>query len=551
MNLNITGLESIITFLDSANTTVTNLTANACNATVILSTNNTAPGGNSHFLVQSSNFSNSAAGAINGYWHNLTVIDTVFDNLVAANNTNTYPALRHNVTDGSLLTVHNCTFSNIQCFSNHSAYAVGVPRAALMLTDTQFTNCSSQYSIVNINNDPLINGSWLANETVTVYGCTFTNNSAEQAQLYLLGKDLHPSQQMNLYNSRFVGNQALYGAAVTIFAVGTIQVVACTFENNYAIWGLSAFYVYGWVEQLTYFSMRDSVFTGNNGTRQALADPELAGIIDNAECGGLYLSSCKCIGIANSTFENNTGIGLCVHGQLGSSPDCSDSDPIFFNQSTIAGPEAEPFLDDFLDRYSDLVITLDIRDSNFVSNTDAFLVREEPEPEGAQPIDFLTGGAGLDIQDVLFTVLSSNTFISNRGRQGSALHMDTCFTIYIWNCTFDDNTATGQGGAIALVNSHSIGLLLADSTISNGQALFGGAIYGGAGAQITISNGSQLVSNQAVTDGGAIFCQSCQELSLQLQTNLSYNTAGGGGGAVFCDGCVLLQANQVEVSYNR
>lgn len=478
-------------------------------------------------------------------------MDTVFDNLVSPNNSNACSPLKHNNTDGSFLSVSNCTFSNIQSFGSVDGYALGVWRPGMLLTDTSFTNCSSQYSIVYIGNDPVINGSWLANETATVDGCTFTNNSAEQATLYHLGKDTSPTQQMNLYNSKFVGNEAYYGAAVTAFAVRTIQVVACTFESNYAVWGLSAFYVYGWVEQLTYFTMHDSVFAGNNGTRIALADPELAGIVDQAECGGLYLSQCQCIGIANSTFVNNTGIGLCIHGGLGTSPDCTASDPVFFNQDTIAGPEAEPFLDDFLGRYDDIVITVDIRNSDFSFNTDAFLTRTTAEPEEVQPIDFLTGGAGLDILDVMFPVLSNLTFTGNRGRQGSAVHLDTVFTSYIYNCTFLDNTATGQGGAIALVNSHDTGLLLADSTISGGHALFGGAIYGAAGASMTVSNSTQLVSNQAITDGGAVFCQSCKTLTFQLQTNLSYNTAGGSGGAVFCEGCVILEANEAYLTYNR
>ena len=137
--------------------------------------------------------------------------------------------------------------------------------------------------------------------------------------------------------------------------------------------------------------MHDTKFIGNNGTRTALADPEDTGITDTADCGGLYLSSCKCVGVSGSTFENNIGTGMCVHGQLGSSPDCRGSDPIFFNQTSIAGPAAATFLGSFLDRYDDLVITVDIRDSEFHNNTDAILSRTDPEPEYVQPIDYLTG----------------------------------------------------------------------------------------------------------------------------------------------------------------
>ena len=101
-----------------------------------------------------------------------------------------------------------------------------------------------------------------------------------------------------------------------------------------------------------------------------------------------------------------------------------------------------------------------------------------------------------------------------------------------------------------MVNTHSKGLLVANSTFRNSQALFGGAIYADVGAAITLSNSSQLVHNQA-TIGGAIFCDNCQRLVLELQTELSFNRADTSGGAVFCDGCVLLTATDVLMTYNR
>ena len=101
-----------------------------------------------------------------------------------------------------------------------------------------------------------------------------------------------------------------------------------------------------------------------------------------------------------------------------------------------------------------------------------------------------------------------------------------------------------------MVNTHSKGLLVANSTFRNSQALFGGAIYADVGAAITLSNDSQLMHNQAVT-GGAIFCDNCQRLLLDLHTQLSFNTADLGGGAVYCDGCVLLTAIDVLMTHNR
>ena len=548
--ISVPGLGSIVNFSNSSNITVSNLTSYGCVADQILTSTSTQAQTNSQFWVLSSCFSKSYAGAISVVWQHLTLKDSTFDGLIAAENSSVETIVHHNNTDGSFLVIDNCTFANIQSLGNNMSVAVSTTRPQLMMTGSRFINCSASYAVVNIRQMPLMNGSYLANETATIVGCSFINCSSVQGALYMLGENSNPTQQMNLYHSVFTGNQASYGSAVTLFAVGTVQVVGCLFNNNYATRGLSAFYVYGWVQQVTYFTMHDSVFIDNNGTRSALADPRQTGITDTAECGGLYLSSCKCVGISSSSFESNTGIGLCVHGQLGSSPDCSGSDPLFFNQSTVADPSDEAFLELFLGRYDDLVITVDIRASNFLDNTDAFLTRATAEPDAVQPIDYLTGGAGLDIQEVLFTVLSSNVFRRNSGRQGSALHLDTCFASFIWNSTFDNNTATGQGGALALVNSHSKGLLISNSTLSNGQALFGGAIYADVGADVTISS-SQLAGNHAVTDGGAVFCDNCQKLLLEQQTLLQYNTAEGAGGAVYCDGCILMTANAVMMTDNR
>ena len=103
---------------------------------------------------------------------------------------------------------------------------------------------------------------------------------------------------------------------------------------------------------------------------------------------------------------------------------------------------------------------------------------------------------------------------------------------------------------MALVNSHSKGLLLASSTFTRSQALFGGAIYGDVGTSITISN-SRLTENWAVSDGGAVFCDNCQRLTLEMQTDLSFNAAAGSGGAVYCDGCVLMTAKSTSLTHDR
>lgn len=462
--INIQGLDldSIVIFTSCTNVTVSNLTNSGCQAQQVLSSFNKPQDPSSLFLVQSSTFASSESGGIYVAYHNFTVRDTSFDSLIASVNSSVAAALQHDNSDGGFTTIDNCTFSNTQSLGTYGSSTVGISRPNLLISRSHFMNCTAAYAVVNITNLPLLDGSYPANGTATVEDCTFQGNRASQSCLYMTGKEYSPDQQLKLFNSRFVGNTGNYGSAVTTFAVGTVQVVACAFEANFAARGLSALYVYGWVQQLTYFTMRDSVFRNNNGTRSALTSTADTGITDTAECGGAYLSSCKCVGIIDSVFENNVGKGLCIHGQIGSSPCyCYNSDPVLFNKTTIAGPANELFLDNFLDRYADLVISVDIRHSHFTNNTDAFLTRTSAEPEDVQPIDYLTGGAGLAIQNVLLTVLSSNTFSSNKGRQGSGLHLDTCFVTYVWNSTFNSNTATGQGQALIPSCMHALASAMA------------------------------------------------------------------------------------------
>ncbi|KAL0042507.1 hypothetical protein WJX79_001789 [Trebouxia sp. C0005] len=472
--------------------------------------------------VQSSAFSNSSSGAFHVVWQHLTIKNTTFDNLEA---TSADATLHHNNTDGSFLAIDNCTFSNIYSLGNNLSVLVGIARPNMLMTNTQFIDCTASFAVVNIRKLPLFNGSYLANETATIDGCSFANCSASQGVLYMLGDNTMPAQQMNLYHSKFVGNQGFYGGAVTLFAVSVVQVFDCLFQDNYAMWGLSAFYVYGWVQQVTYFTMHNSVFVGNNGTRSALADPGQTGITDTAECGGLYLSSCKCVGIANSTFDSNTGIGLCVHGQLGSSPDCSNSDAVFFNQSTVAGPSDEAFLDHFLGRYDDLEITVDIRDSDFSDNTDAFLTRTTAEPDDVQPIDYLSGGAGLDIRE---TDMRSNTAEGG----GGAVYCDGCILLTVNAVMLTGNSAGANGGALVVSGN--------GWTLSN--------ISHSTFASNTAAQTESAPSTEGAPDGGAVSIFGGASL---LSQNMFWNNsaAGHGGAVAYEDDCFTVYDTSEALSF--
>ena len=539
INVNNTDLSAIIHFQNTTSVTVDKLVTYGCSSGYVLQFDDLISDlSGSLVQLQRSNFSNAPAGGITVGNHSLTVQDTTFDTL-----TTTQFAINHDNTDGATLNVSNCSFNNV-------VSAINLSQARLILTNSYITNSGGDYAVVVIYSGGDV-GVDNTNQTVTIDNCYFLYNSAEQGVVYMLGYDKEPQQTTNIYNSVFYQNYGFsLGGAVTLSAVGTVNIQGCVFQENRARTGLGAVYAYGYETQVTSLTVRDSTFYGNNGTQEALAPTESAALTDTAECGGLYASYCQCVATSGSFFENNIGTGMCVHGHGSTAGSCIKDGSDFFNVSTIVDADGTAFFQTFMGRYNDIDMGLDIRDSSFINNSAAFVTRNAPESE-TEPIDFLTGGAALNVLDVQFSFMSNSIFQNNIGRQGSGANLDTCFFSVFWNNTFDNNTATQQGAAIALVNSHNLGVMVANSTLTNGQAVTGGAMYGDAGATITISNGSQLTHNQAVTDGGGVYCDSCQALLLQLNSNISANHAGESGGAAYCTSCVTLTATGVSMSNNR
>ena len=205
------------------------------------------------------------------------------------------------------------------------------------------------------------------------------------------------------------------------------------------------FCIAGNTQRLTAITILNSAFTANNATNIESTGPH--GIFDVGECAGAHISSCRCAGILNSTFEDNIGIGLCLRDISGTCEPQNESPPEFpplFDRDTIAGEQNVGMINDFLGEDVSISIAADVRYSTFRNNTAASLLRLNDEP--VQPQDPLAGGAGLDILDVPFSVLVGLDFENNNGRQGSGIHLDSCSATVIWNSTLVGNTATHEGG---------------------------------------------------------------------------------------------------------
>lgn len=253
------------------------------------------------------------------------------------------------------------------------------------------------------------------------------------------------------------------------------------------------------------------------------------------------------MGVLNSTFDDNTGIGLCVRDVTGTCEKLGIGNPLFVRNSIVGKGNAQ-MIKDFIGQDPSINLALDIRSCVFRRNTAVSLVRIGPEPALPDP---LAGGAGLDIIDATYLALVNLVFEDNMGRQGSGVHLDSYAGAVMWNCTLAGNTATQQGGAIASVNSHGKGVMLGASTIKNNQALTGGAFYGDSGASLIVTNNTQLINNTAVTNGGAVSCEACQEVKMQLDSTAVANVAQEDGGAAFCTGCTKFTLDHAHMMNNR
>lgn len=254
VGINAAKSSNILNFVNTSRITVTDFSSRECNVSgfVLAFDNYNAYEADSLVTVEASQFSDSAAGSIGIFNHSASIRDSTFNSISVYGHLSS--TIWHVNQDDSRLEVSNCSFTNL--VNNNGVPAIHVARADMYISTSSFINCTAGFAVVHIDNDPLLNGSYNSNETVTVESSVFANCNASNGNsvLYHLGKDLTPHQQLNVYNSVFRNNIAAIGGAVTVLAVGFAEVVGCTFEENASLGGLGALYAYGWPEQASAIS---------------------------------------------------------------------------------------------------------------------------------------------------------------------------------------------------------------------------------------------------------------------------------------------------------
>lgn len=364
----------------------------------------------------------------------------------------------------------------------------------LKVSNCSFTGFGTDYGSLSVD---------AAN--VTISSCNFTNNAAGTAGggLFITGTGgwgvLGPQGLVQGWDSSraaeggwvwiedsiFVGNSVHGtggGGAVQIVNMGNIMINGSRFEQNQAIspGNGAAIHIMGTTRQDANIFLNNTVIEGGNGSCNVL------------------LESVRCVGMKDTIIQDNIGVGMCVHYVGGG---CSFNDPIWnfdncqqdcgimpFNFDTVSMPqnvsaEIAQFAQfatygSFTALYSSYNSTgatgnwssdqsgylqasqglcVDIRTSVFRNNTVQILNNTNP----------FIGGAGLEIRTAQPVVIADCTFQDNLGAQGAAVHLDACPSTLIWNSSFDNNQATYEGGAVALVNSDGQGVLLGGSNFTH------------------------------------------------------------------------------------
>ena len=127
--------------------------------------------------------------------------------------------------------------------------------------------------------------------------------------------------------------------------------------------------------------------------------------------------------------------------------------------------------------------------------------------------------------------LSTSVLHSNSGDFGGAVYvLDSDVTIH--DCSFYNNTATNDGGAVTAWNTRTKVLVFTSRFFNNTSEDDGGAIALYSGADLTISN-SHIVNNKAAMDGGGVYVITDAKFAA-INSVIHNNTAGKTGDDIYC-----------------
>ena len=516
--------------------------------------------------------------------HNMTLSDGIagamyvsnsalaVNNSVFANMQHSDSALDIQNTDGSTISISNCTFSNLTAVGKNikGAALYLEPPSQTAITDCTFSSCTAtdgNAGAIYLLSVALLDGRWPNYSKVNITGCLLEDNSAAGSggAISFYGSGGFSSDYFHMRSSTIRRNNASYSGAVHLHGLYYVGIESCLFEQNWCWSGKGcALSSFGSLNGLGNVLLLDSEFLGNVLPSDALLyDQTAADLSGYEQCAGAYFELGHCMGVSGCAFADNQGAGLCVIKYSGiceaeySAGDVAyqaiESSSVYqqlFNRSAVTDSTGSEQLTGFLGATS---TSMDVRNS-FFSYNDATLTQWSRELQGSTTglwwVGSITGGGGMYIEGIQGAMFVDVTFANNTANAGGGLYLNSCSGIVMWNCTLDGNSALAKGGAIYLSDNQGTGLMLGASMISNNHAGHGGGIACTSPSSFIITNGSVLERNSA-WDGGGIYCDTCKEVTVQLNSRLEGNAGSIASGAGSLNDCALVQIGHSQVIGNR
>ena len=370
--------------------------------------------------------------------------------------------------------------------------------------------------------------------TLTLTGVTLINgNSQNGAAVYVNNGAVLIANAVNFIDNIAVDN----GGA--IYATGaTVNLTRCTLDANDVTEiktndesGGAAIYVIN-----SNLTIRNSKITNNGNKSLNRTNNDLVN-------GVLNLQRSTTV-ITDSLFENNTGIyGGAIIAQ---------SDDISLSSLTISGTNFTKNVAYTGGAIYTTCTKFDISDCFFTDNNKAIGIGSPGYTPAGGAICVMTGsvatisnitvkgsvsgqGGAVSTQKSRVSIEKStfednSVFITDKNGFGGAVYLDG--PSIVDNCTFKNNYAESNGGAIRVNDVNGASITIKNVICDSNRAGSGGAIAV-TDFNVTISD-SEFANNEATVNGGAIyFTNWCTYGCSVNNSSFTDNTAGGEGNAIF------------------
>ena len=361
----------------------------------------------------------------------------------------------------------------------------------------QMTNCLFDDNVSEVEGGAI---TVLQNSTLHIQQTTFVGNKAQYAGAICA----EPNTTVHIEQTTFVGNKANGGGAIYAGPNTTVHIEQTTFVGNKALVDGEAIAV-----QQSYLRMTNCVFDNNISGRfggaisagcNATLEMQETNFTRNraVQGGAIDIDQQSLLRITNCVFDNN------VCGQNGGAICAVQNITLEMQETNFTR-----------NRAASQGGAIDAVQQSYLRTTNCVFDNNVCGQNGGAIC--AAGNVTLDIQETSFT--------GNRAHYAGAVEVQQQSYLRITDCTFKDNSAKRDGGAIA--GGFQVVLEINGSLFPNNSAQQGGAINAQQQTNLSITN-CKFEHNFASELGGAILVYMSVKLKIQ-ETNFTGNGAISGG----------------------